>query len=168
MMKPSMKFSVRPLVLGLLVLGFTALVLGRAQAGGSHFFPPVTDSLVKEECGSCHLAFSPAMLPASSWQRMMGELKNHFGDDASLDAATAKRITDYLVANAADTGGRRYGEKLMRGVSPASAPQRITELPKWVREHRKVPDWEWKHKDVRTRANCTACHTDAERGYYDE
>lgn len=167
-MKPSMKLPSRPLVLGLLVLGFTALVLGRAQAGGSHFFPPVTDPLVKEECGSCHLAFAPSMLPASSWQRMMGELKNHFGDDASLDAATAKRITDYLVANAADTGGRRYGEKLSRGVSPASAPQRITELPKWVREHRKVPDWEWKHKDVRTRANCTACHADAERGYYEE
>lgn len=167
-MIPSMKPPSRPLVLGLLVLGFSALVLGRAQAGGGHFYPPVADPLVKEECGSCHLAFAPSMLPASSWQRMMGELKNHFGDDASLDAATAKRITDYLVANAADTGGWRYGEKLLRGVSPASAPQRITELPKWVKEHRKVPDWEWKHKEVRTRANCTACHADAERGYYEE
>lgn len=167
-MIPSMKLPSRPLVLGVLVLGFSALVLGRAQAGGGHFYPPVADPLVKEECGSCHLAFAPSMLPASSWQRMMGELKNHFGDDASLDAATAKRITDYLVANAADTGGRRYGEKLLRGVSSASAPQRITELPKWVKEHRKVPDWEWKHKEVQTRANCTACHADAERGYYEE
>lgn len=167
-MKISMKFSSRPLVLGLLVLGFSAIVLGRAQAGGSHFYPPVADPLVKEECGSCHLAFSPAMLPASSWQRMMGGLKNHFGDDASLDAVATQRITDYLVANAADTGGRRYSDKLLRGVSLASAPQRITELPKWVKEHRKVPDWEWKHKDVRTRANCTACHADAERGYYED
>jgi hypothetical protein len=168
MMKPSMKFPARPLVLGMLVLGFSAIVLGRAQAGGSHFYPPVADPLVKEECGSCHLAFSPAMLPASSWQRMMGGLKNHFGDDASLDAVATKRITDYLVANAADTGGRRYSDKLLRGVSLNSAPQRITELPKWVKEHRKVPDWEWKHKDVRTRANCSACHADAERGYYED
>ena len=72
------------------------------------------------------------------------------------------------MANAADTAGRRYSDKLLRGVSLASAPQRITELPKWVSEHRKVPDWEWKHKDVRTRANCTACHADAERGSYND
>jgi hypothetical protein len=31
-----------------------------------------------------------------------------------------------------------------------------------------VPDWEWKHKDVRTRANCTACHADAELGSYND
>ncbi|MFA7291498.1 MAG: diheme cytochrome c [Rhodocyclaceae bacterium] len=160
--------SYRPLTLGLLAIGFSVLVLGRAQAGGSHYYPPVADPVVKEECGSCHLAFAPSMLPARSWKRMMGDLKNHFGDDASVDAETTAKITAYLVANAADTGGQRYSEKLLRGVSATSAPLRITELPKWVKEHRKVPDWEWKHKDVRTRANCTACHVDAERGYYDE
>jgi hypothetical protein len=37
-----------------------------------------------------------------------------------------------------------------------------------VREHRKVTAQEWQHKDVRTKANCAACHVDAERGYYDE
>ena len=99
---------------------------------------------------------------------MMGDLKNHFGDDASVDAETAEKITRYLTENAGDTGGRRYGDKLLRGVSGANAPLRITELPKWVREHRKVPDWEWRHKEVRSRANCTACHVDAAKGYYDE
>lgn len=163
-----LNIPLRPLVLGCVALAFSAVVLGRAQAGGGHFYAPVTDPLVKEECGSCHLAFAPSMLPASSWQRMMGDLKNHFGDDASLDADTAAKITAYLVANAADAGGRRYSGKLLSGVALSSAPQRITELPKWVREHRKVPDWEWRHKDVRTKANCVACHADAERGYYDE
>jgi hypothetical protein len=159
---------IRPLVLTALVLAFSTLVLSRAQAGGGHFFPPVADPVVKEECGSCHLAFAPSMLPARSWQRMMGDLKNHFGDDASLDPQVAARITDYLVANAADNGGQRRGEKLVRGLAADAAPLRISELPKWVREHRKVPDWEWRHKDVRTRANCVACHADAERGYYDD
>jgi hypothetical protein len=163
-----MNIPYRPVTLVLLALGFSALVLGRAQAGGSHYFPPVTDTVVKEECGSCHLAFAPSMLPASSWQRMMGDLKNHFGDDASLDANTAKQISDYLTAHAGDTGGLRYGEKLLRGVSTTKAPLRITQLPRWVKEHREVPDWEWKHKEVRTRANCAACHVDAERGIYDE
>ncbi|PKO88024.1 MAG: cytochrome C [Betaproteobacteria bacterium HGW-Betaproteobacteria-10] len=163
-----MKTPSRPLVIGLLAVAFSALVFSRAQAGGSHYFPPVTDPVVKEECGSCHLAFAPSMLPASSWQRMMGDLKNHFGDDASLDPQTATTITNYLVANAADKAGQRYGDKLLRGVSAKNAPLRITELPKWVKEHRKVPNWEWQHKEVRTRANCTACHVDAESGYYDE
>lgn len=157
----------RSLVLGGIALGFSALVLKHAMAGDNHYYTPVNDPVVKEECGSCHLAFSPAMLPASSWRRMMGELKNHFGDDASIDAQTARRITDYLVANAADIGGRGSA-KLLRGVNPASAPQRITELPQWVKEHRKVPDWEWRHKEVRSKANCLACHVDAEAGYYDD
>ena len=163
-----MNIPYRPLAIGLLALSFSALILGRAQAGGSHYYPPVTDPVVKEECGSCHLAFAPSMLPASSWKRMMADLKNHFGDDATIDAASAARITDYLVANAADKGGQPFSSKLLRGVSAANAPLRITELPKWVNEHRKVPDWEWKHKDVRTKTNCTACHADAEIGYYND
>jgi hypothetical protein len=163
-----MNFPYRPVAIGLVALAFSAVLFGRAQAGGGHFYPPVADPVVKEECGSCHLAFSPSMLPAKSWQRMMGDLGNHFGDDASLDAATADRITRYLVANAADTDGARYGGKLSRGVSAEAAPLRITQLPKWVSEHRQVPAWEWAHKDVRTKANCAACHTDAARGYYDD
>lgn len=163
-----MNIPYRPLAIGLLTLGFSVMVLGRAQAGGSHYYPPVADAVVKEECGSCHLSFAPSMLPASSWKRLMADLKNHFGDDASVDAATAAKITDYLVANAADATGQRYSSKLLRGVSVVNAPLRITELPKWVSEHRKVPAWEWKHKDVRTKANCAACHVDAANGYYDQ
>lgn len=167
-----MKFPsipLRPLMLGLVALGFSAVVLERAMAGSHHFYPPVTDAVVKEECGSCHLAFSPAMLPASSWRRMMADLKNHFGDDASVDAASAARITQYLSANAADAGGRgAANNKLLRGVNMANAPLRITKLPAWLREHRKVPDWEWRHKEVNSKANCLACHVDAEAGYYED
>jgi hypothetical protein len=163
-----MNIPYRPFALAAISLALSAVVFQRAQAGGGHYYPPVSEPVVKEECGACHLPFAPAMLPAKSWQSMMGDLKNHFGDDASLDAATADRITRYLVANAGDSAGQRYSGKLLAGVTAGNAPLRITELPKWVREHRKVPDWEWKHKDVGTKANCLACHTDAARGYYDE
>jgi hypothetical protein len=163
-----MNIPYRPLALGLVALAFSAVVLQRAQAGGEDYFPPVVDPLVKEECGSCHIAFAPSMLPARSWKRMMANLSDHFGDDASVDADTAARISSYLVTNAADTGGKRYSSKLLRGLTPNSAPLRITELPKWVSEHREVPAWEWKHKDVRTKANCVACHADAERGIYED
>lgn len=163
-----MNIPLRPLALGFLAVAFSVLLLERAKAGGDHYFPPVADPVVKEECGSCHLAFAPSMLPARSWQRMMGDLKNHFGDDATVDPAVSAKITAYLVANAADTGGRAYGAKLQRGTSAADTPLRITELPKWVREHRKITDREWQKKEVRSKANCAACHADAERGYYED
>lgn len=158
----------RAVAIGSIALVFSAIVLERAQAGGSHYYPPVTDPVVKEECGSCHLAFAPSMLPASSWQRMMRNLKNHFGDDASVEADIAAKIARHLMANAADAGGPLRRRKLLKGVDLQSAPQRITTLPEWVRKHRKVPDWEWRHQDVRTKANCVACHAAAERGIYDD
>ena len=163
-----MRIPYRPITLSLLVVVFSGTLLERAQAGGRHYFPPVADPVVKEECGSCHLAFAPSMLPAGSWQRMMSELKNHFGADASVDAATAERITRYLATNAGDADGQRYGRKLLRGVSTQNPPLRITELPKWVGEHREISTRDWKRQDVKSKANCAACHADAERGYYDE
>jgi len=163
-----MKNAYRPIALVVLVSVFSGIIFQRAQAGGGRYFPPVADAVVKTECGSCHLAFAPSMLPASSWSLMMGDLKNHFGDDASVDAATTEKITRYLTENAGDTGGQRYGRRLLSGISPQNAPLRITELPKWVREHREVSAAEWKKKDVGSKANCTACHADAARGYYED
>ena len=32
---------------------------------------PVTNALYAEECGSCHFAYPPGLLPASSWQQVM-------------------------------------------------------------------------------------------------
>ena len=163
-----MNIPFRPLAVGLFALAFAGLLLDRAKAGGGHYYPPVRDALTIQECGSCHLAFPPAMLPAASWQRMMGDLANHFGDDASVDEATAVGITRYLVANAGDTGGSRHAGKLLRGVAPSEAPLRITELPKWVREHDEVPRREWASKEVGSKANCPACHVDADKGYFED
>ena len=163
-----MKMPYRTLALSVLALGFTTVLLDKARAGGGHYFAPVSDRVVKEECGSCHLAYPPSMLPARSWDRMMAQLSDHFGTDASLEAKTTEQVRRYLSENAADSGGRRYGEKLTRGIALSDAPLRITELPQWMRKHRKVPAWEWTHKDVRTKANCAACHAGAERGYFED
>jgi len=57
----------------------------------------------------------------------------------------------------------------IRPVLPrGAAPLRITELPKWVREHDEVPRSEWTRKDVGSKANCTACHIDAAKGYFED
>ncbi|TVT76708.1 MAG: cytochrome C [Denitromonas halophila] len=159
---------IRSIAVGAALLAAGAVMLERARAGSDEFFPPVTDPLTRQECGSCHMAFPAGLLPARSWQKMMGELDNHFGEDASVDAATAKQITTYLVAHAADSTGYGDMRRWLRGVSASAAPQRITELPKWVREHREVSPREWTRKEVASKANCVACHVDAERGYFED
>jgi len=101
----------------------------------------------RSECGSCHLAYPPGLLPASSWQQLMGRLERHFGVDASLDAATQAAIGRYLAANA----GRR--------AAPPPGPEpRITET-RWFRKE---------HGVVKDPANCLACHAGAEQGDFDD
>jgi hypothetical protein len=73
------------------------------------------------------MLYPAALLPARSWKAMTGNLTDHFGDNATLDAATARTIEDYLTANAADAGGRQG--KLLRRLDPAVTPARITDLP---------------------------------------
>ena len=112
--------------------------------------------LWKQECGSCHVAFPPAMLPAATWRTMMGGLKDHFGSDASLPAAEEKAITEFLVANAG------------RAAVDAKAPMRITRTPWFLHEHREVPVRVWQRPAVKSPANCQACHRQAEQGDYSE
>ena len=164
-----MNIPYRLIVTGLGALVFSGLLYGYAQAGGGHYYAPVTDTVVQEECGACHMAYAPAMLPARSWQRMMAGLDQHFGDNASLDAATAARVGNYLATHAADAPGQPHrGAKLVRGLPGSAAPLRISELPGWVNQHRKVSAREWADPAVRSKANCSACHTAAPRGYYED
>ena len=100
---------------------------------------------------------------------MMGELDNHFGDNAPPDPATAEKITkEFYVANAGDAGGQRYSSKLLKGVATGAAPQRITELPKWVSEHRKGPTGSGRHKEDAPKRTVSPAIPAAEQGYYEE
>ncbi len=128
-------------------------------------YPPVTDAMTKKECGECHMAFQPAFLPARSWEKIMDNLSDHFGEDASLSKEKTEHIKQYLMANAAD---RRWGSKMMRGIRKDWTPLRITELPYWKHEHEEeVPARAWKDPKVGSKANCKACHRYADTGIYE-
>jgi len=142
-------------------------VLVTTTAQADERYNPVKDAVVVKECGACHMVFSPQMLPAKSWDKIMADLSNHFGEDASLDPATSDHIREYHLANAADTSW--YSGKFMRGLSDTSAPLRITETPYWVREHNEgVPQRAWNDPEVKSKANCLACHKRANQGDYDD
>lgn len=136
--------------------------------GGENLLPRVTHKAWQQECGSCHLAYPPALLPRASWREMMNGLERHFGDDASVDPVTQADILKFLEAHAADAGGSRMGERVMKRTNGQAAPQRITETRWFVREHDDVPADVWKRKSVGSRANCAACHRQAEQGVFDD
>lgn len=130
---------------------------------------PVNEPIVAKECSACHMLYPAGLLPARSWQAMMGNLKNHFGDNADLDETIRQRITDYLVANAADARGR--SGKLLGGVADGATPLRISEMPWFLRKHDKkgriAPDT-LKRRGAKSPADCKACHQGAEKGYFED
>ena len=128
---------------------------------------PVDNPLYSSECGSCHFAYQPGFLPARSWQKLMGGLADHFGDNAELDEADRQAIEYYLVADAADNSSERRSRKFMRSIGNAT-PLRITEVRYFGHEHDKIPQRVIKHKDIASYSNCVACHTHADSGSYDE
>jgi Dihaem cytochrome c len=114
--------------------------------------------LYKQECAACHLAYPPRLLPAPSWQRLMDNLPEHFGTDASLEPDQVLALSRWLTANAA-TSKRHVQEP----------PQdRITRSAWFVREHDEVSPATWKRASIKSAANCMACHTQADQGNYNE
>ncbi|MBK9360894.1 MAG: hypothetical protein IPM99_07030 [Rubrivivax sp.] len=97
------------------------------------------------------------MLPASSWQRrLMGNLKSHFGSDASVDAATTQ-ADDLADGQRRQRQARRgharrphHQQRLVRARTPRGAP--LVPAP----------------SKVKTAADCAACHTKAAEGSYRE
>lgn len=113
----------------------------------------------RSECGACHVAYPPGLLPAASWQRLMGNLERHYGTDATLDAATVQQLASWLQAHAGT--GKRVGTE--------PPPQdRITRSAWFERKHRRLDDAVWRLPSVKSAANCAACHGGAEQGRFDE
>jgi hypothetical protein len=118
----------------------------------------IANETYRSECGSCHIAYPPALLPRESWQAIVAGLEKHFGSDASVDAKTAKEIETYLLANA----GRKAA------TAGGKPPLRISETRWFVREHDEVPASMWNSPAVKSAANCGACHPRAEQGDFSE
>ena len=130
---------------------------------------PVTSETYKNECSSCHMAYPPGLLPASSWKKIMSGLESHFGDNAEVDDEDFKLIAKFLDSNSADKSSYRRSRKIMRSVNENNAPLRISELPYIKREHDEIPDKMIKYNPkVNSLSNCSACHSQAEKGLFDE
>jgi hypothetical protein len=129
-----------------------------ARADGGVPMPRQVPTAYVQECGSCHIAYVPGLLPKASWQRLMGGLNKHFGSDASLDAATVATLGAWLQTHGGT--GRRVNE--------APPEDRITRSAWFERKHRKIDAAVWQLPSVGGAAQCGACHTGADRGDFDD
>ena len=152
----------KKLIAAAALLGLTALA-APAFAEGERW-PAVDHEATKTECSACHIAFQPQMLPARSWEALMGGLDNHFGENASLDPKVADDIKAYLVANAADAKGVK--SRWTRGLTAKDTPLRISETPRFQRAHHEVSAATFQRKEIGSAANCAACHKEAVQGLY--
>jgi len=150
------------------VLGFTS-----AWAAGVEDKPlTVTDKTTRAECGDCHMVFPPGRLTGRAWMKIMDNLGDHFGEDASIKPKTVAYIKAYLQSKSLDAKDR-YPTKLLleqwakRGLVD---PIRITVTPNWTRHHLRKEKYKRMSKELGyTRgSNCIICHKNAERGVYEE
>jgi cytochrome b len=126
------------------------------------------DPTWREECGACHLAFHPNLLPARSWRRLMSEQDRHFGTDLALAPGVAGTVLAFLTKNAAEFSSTEAAFKINRSVPAGRTPLRITETPYWIAKHASIGDDVWVRPAVKRKANCAACHADADAGTFED
>jgi len=143
----------------LAALPFAVLGLAAAPAfADGPLMPLRVPPAYTQECGACHTAYPPALLPARSWQRLMGGLERHYGSDATLDPRTLAELSGWLQQHAGTA----------RRVAEAPPQDRITRSAWFERKHRAIEPAVWTLPSVRSAAQCAACHGGAEQGRFDD
>ena len=135
---------------------FLAAGLALSSAFAAGFFHSVRDADAKKECGACHMAYPPSLLPARSWEKIIGSLDSHFGENAALPEPTRLKILAYMTQNAGDSG--KSDHWFVQGVRDTDTPARITEMPFWRSIHGGFPSSSFKRPGVKKKGNCIGCH----------
>lgn len=120
-----------------------------------------------EQCGACHFAYLPELLPSGSWHKILSHLDDHNGTEVVIEVEEEGIIAQYLDTNAAEKSQAKRATKIMRSLK-GKTPTRITEVPYIRRKHDDVPGEVFQRQSVESFSNCIACHTTAEQGIYDD
>jgi hypothetical protein len=125
----------------------------------------VNHTAYKENCGACHFAYPPELLPSGSWSKILAALPDHFGESVEIDPEAGKTIGEYLKADAAEGSSAATAVKIMKSIGNQT-PQRITEIPFIQKKHREISQNVIKRESIGSLSKCSACHTTAEKGIY--
>lgn len=123
------------------------------------------NAVYQEECGACHLAYPAGLLPEKSWNKILNNLEDHFGENAELDKESNQVLQKYLAKNSMQKG---IFSKFLRNF-PKGVPTRITKLPYFIRKHDEVPSkMVTGNPKVGSFSQCDKCHSSAARGDFEE
>ncbi|MCK4974986.1 MAG: diheme cytochrome c [Sulfurimonas sp.] len=155
------------ILLSLLIAG--SLYASSISFGERRGVAPVTDRFYEKECGSCHFAYQPGLLPSKSWRRVMGDLDNHFDTDASLEPEDNKKILRYLVKNSAEKfANYKRSRKINNSINRDEIPIAVSDTRYFIKKHRDIRRKLITQKEVGSLSNCVACHKTADKGLYGE
>lgn len=139
-------------------------------------FAPVTDAKYQSECGSCHFAYLPGLLPARSWDALLTKSNEHFGETLSLDPETLRHIREFLTTNAGDRSDYTGSKQFLHQLSDESTPLRITSLPMFKLYHFSVlykmrlssglNSRNFSPAAIKALLNCNSCHERAAAGSF--
>jgi hypothetical protein len=150
-----------------MLLAAALLVAGGASAQLRLDVGPNSNPVYEKECGGCHFAYQPGWLPQRSWRALMGGLDRHFGENAQLSPAARAEVGAYLEARAADRATNARSREIMQAIPPNDAPISITQVLYVGGIHGGFLDPSFKGEpQVKTLAQCPACHQKAHRGWF--
>lgn len=152
----------------LIWLGAASFVIATAASGDDAGISPAGDATYAQECGGCHLAYPPGLLPARSWNRLLHGLDDHFGENAELAASTRDHLRAYLTRNAADDATNKRSRRIVASLNGATS-LRISEIPYIQHKHRELPARAiGADAKVKSLGDCAACHRQAQQGRFND
>jgi len=125
------------------------------------------NALFVSECASCHTLYPPSLLPKKSWEVMMEDLEDHFGDDASLEPEDTQSILAYLVKKSAQNSTSEASVNILKSLQNKDTIA-ITQTPFWKKRHKNIDNRYFESKQVKSKANCKSCHLDVEKGVLED
>lgn len=136
--------------------------LSMSLFAGGHVVAP-NPQFYQKECGSCHTAYQPEFLPSKSWNKLMDGQNLHFGEDLSLSKDESQNIRKYLLSRSADVSNTKTATRFVNNDTI-----KISSAQYFIKEHRKITNEKLAAKGLKSFANCTVCHKQADAGMYDD
>tara|TARA_X000001036_G_scaffold432780_1_gene469251 strand:+ start:307 stop:855 length:549 start_codon:yes stop_codon:yes gene_type:complete len=148
---------------GILIFGFYGLFV-HAQDTEEYQKNPA----YIEECGACHLAYPPGLMPSKTWDKVMTGLSDHFGENAELDDETAQLIMSYLQQESLRPGKPTVMSEMLRNL-PQNPPLRMTEFPAFLAAHEIIGEQlEMESFPEGFLSPCADCHRQAADGIFEK
>ena len=110
-------------------------------------------------CGRCHFPYQPGLLPGISWEKLMLNTNEHFGQSLNMTEVEIRSMIRYLLDNSAGHVNDEISSQILKTLEYNPIPIRITKTPYFIKKH----NYPGNNKNI---VQCDSCHQDARVGGY--